>query len=160
MASYAPLFGHVDAWQWTPNLIWVDNLRIYGTPSYYVQQLFSRNRGDVVLPTRLEGNKKSVSGIKSFYAGATRDDKAGEIILKVVNATARAIPAKINLKDVSRVGAGSETVLTGSSLNDVNSFAEPKKVAPKTRAFKPGSPVFKHTFPGNSLTVLRMKARC
>ena len=37
MASYAPLFAHVDAWQWTPNLIWFDNLRSFGTPSYYVQ---------------------------------------------------------------------------------------------------------------------------
>jgi alpha-L-arabinofuranosidase len=159
MASYAPLFGHVDAWQWTPNLIWLDNLRIYGTPSYYVQQLFSRNRGDVVLPTRLEGNKKSVSGVKNLYASATRDDQAGEIILKVVNATARPITAKIVLKDVTRIGAGSETVLTGSGLNDVNSIAEPRKIAPKTRAFKPGRPVFKHTFPGNSVTVLRVKAR-
>ena len=50
MASYAPLFAHVDAWQWTPDLIWVDNLRALATPNYYVQQLFARNRGDVVLP--------------------------------------------------------------------------------------------------------------
>ncbi len=50
MASYAPLFAHVDGWQWTPDLIWVDNLRVLRTPNYYVQQLFSRNRGDVVLP--------------------------------------------------------------------------------------------------------------
>jgi alpha-L-arabinofuranosidase len=55
MASYAPLFANVDAWQWTPNLIWCDNLRVYGTPNYYVQQLFSRNRGDVVLPVDLAG---------------------------------------------------------------------------------------------------------
>jgi len=55
MASYAPLFAHMDAWQWTPNLIWCDNLHVYGTPSYYVQQLFSRNRGDVVLPVALAG---------------------------------------------------------------------------------------------------------
>ena len=55
LASYAPLFANVDAWQWTPNLIWCDNLRVYGTPNYYVQQLFSRNRGDVVLPVDLAG---------------------------------------------------------------------------------------------------------
>ena len=54
MASYAPLFGHEEGWQWRPNLIWCDNLRAYGTPSYYVQQLFSRNRGDRVLPVRLK----------------------------------------------------------------------------------------------------------
>src|SRR5262245_62091097 len=50
LASYAPLFSHVDAWQWTPNLIWCDNLRVYGTPNYYVQKLFSLNRGDFVVP--------------------------------------------------------------------------------------------------------------
>src|SRR5207237_7258804 len=45
MASYAPLFAHVDAWQWRPDLIWVDNLRAFGTPSYYVQKLFGNHRG-------------------------------------------------------------------------------------------------------------------
>lgn len=50
MASYAPLFANADAWQWTPNLIWTDSLRIKGTPNYYVQQLFSTNRGDVIIP--------------------------------------------------------------------------------------------------------------
>lgn len=159
MASYAPLFGHVDAWQWTPNLIWADNLRVYGTPNYYVQQLFSRNRGDVVLPIQLQGVKKSASDVENLYASATRDDKVGEIILKVVNATARAIPASIDLKDVKRIGAGSETILTGTSLNEVNSFADPKRVAPKTRAFKAAGPVFKHTFPRNSLSVLRLKTK-
>jgi alpha-L-arabinofuranosidase len=53
MSSYAPLLGHEEAWQWRPNLIWFDNLRVYATPSYYVQQLFSHHRGDVVLPVKL-----------------------------------------------------------------------------------------------------------
>lgn len=50
LASYAPLFANVDAWQWTPDLIWVDSLRVCPTPNYFVQQLFSLNRGDEVLP--------------------------------------------------------------------------------------------------------------
>ena len=45
MASYAPLFAHVDGWQWTPDLIWVNNLQVYGTPNYYVQKLYSTNKG-------------------------------------------------------------------------------------------------------------------
>jgi alpha-L-arabinofuranosidase len=49
MTSYAPLFAHVDGWQWTPDLIWVDNLHVYGTPNYYVQQLFSTNRETLFL---------------------------------------------------------------------------------------------------------------
>lgn len=52
MASYAPLFANVNGMQWQPDMIYYDSARaVFGTPSYYVQQLFSQNRGDVVLPT-------------------------------------------------------------------------------------------------------------
>ena len=54
MSSICAFLAHADAWQWKPDLIWFDNIRAYGTPSYYVQQLFSRNRGDVVLPVELQ----------------------------------------------------------------------------------------------------------
>ena len=49
MASYAPLFANVNFKKWNPDLINFNGSVSYGTPSYYVQQLFSRNRGDVVL---------------------------------------------------------------------------------------------------------------
>jgi alpha-L-arabinofuranosidase len=57
MSSYAPLFGHEEAWQWRPNLIWFDSLKSYATPNYYVQQLFSQNRGDVVLPAEIKDSR-------------------------------------------------------------------------------------------------------
>ena len=41
LATYAPLFAHVDAWQWNPDLIWFDNLRMMRTPNYYVHRLRS-----------------------------------------------------------------------------------------------------------------------
>ena len=50
MASYAPLFANVNYKKWNPDLINFDSSRVYGIPSYYVQQMFSENRGDVVLP--------------------------------------------------------------------------------------------------------------
>jgi alpha-L-arabinofuranosidase len=50
MASYAPLFANVNGTQWRPDLIYYNNSGSFGTPSYYVQKMFSRNRGDVVLP--------------------------------------------------------------------------------------------------------------
>ena len=50
LASYAPLFANVNGIQWHPDLIYYDNYRSFGTPSYYVQQLFGQNRGNVVLP--------------------------------------------------------------------------------------------------------------
>ena len=51
MASYAPLFANGAAWQWTPDLIWCDSLHAVPSIDYYVQQLYAKNRGDVVLPT-------------------------------------------------------------------------------------------------------------
>lgn len=51
MASYAPLFARAGFTQWEPDLIWFDATRVYGTPSYHVQQMFGANRPDVVLPT-------------------------------------------------------------------------------------------------------------
>ena len=54
MSSYAPLFVNVNNRAWNPDLIGFDSSRVYGTPSYYVQKLFSVNRGDVVLPAELE----------------------------------------------------------------------------------------------------------
>jgi alpha-L-arabinofuranosidase len=51
LACYAPLFCNVSNQDWTPNLIYFNGTQVYGTPSYYVQQMFSQNRGDAVLPT-------------------------------------------------------------------------------------------------------------
>jgi alpha-N-arabinofuranosidase len=78
MSSYAPLFGHEDAWQWRPNLIWFDNLMSYATPNYYVQQLFSRNRGDVVLPVELIDSRPprpAMGGIGLVTTGASAEFK-------------------------------------------------------------------------------------
>jgi alpha-L-arabinofuranosidase len=54
MSSYAPLFAKVGSTQWTPDLIWFDNTHVYGSPSYHVQAMYSRNRPDVLLPAKLE----------------------------------------------------------------------------------------------------------
>jgi alpha-L-arabinofuranosidase len=50
MASYAPLFVNLNHRAWNPDLINYDSSHWYGLPSYYVQQMFSENRGDVILP--------------------------------------------------------------------------------------------------------------
>lgn len=97
MSSYAPLFGHEEAWQWRPNLIWFDNLRSYATPNYYVQQLFSRNRGDVVLPVHLEDKRPA-------------EKPAGQVGLGTFETAAE-------FKDVS-VTRGSETLFSGDLAAD------------------------------------------
>ncbi len=55
MSCYAPLLVNVNrgAAQWGTNLIGYDALNSFGSPSYYAQQMFNRNRGDVVLPVEV-----------------------------------------------------------------------------------------------------------
>ena len=159
MASYAPLFANTEAWQWTPDLIWVNSLNIYETPDYYVQQLFSRNRGNVILPTKLEGIETSDSGMQNLYASATRDEQAGEIILKVVNPNSADQDVQINLAGAQNVTPeATEFVLTGSP-DDENSMEQPTHIAPAQSAIDNAAANFSCDFPPNSLTVLRIKTQ-
>jgi len=154
MASYAPLFAHVDAWQWTPDLIWFDNLRSYGTPNYYVQKLFSTNKGTRILPVLLDGSPKN--GQQSLYASASLDKPAGEVVLKVVNAAASPKEVRINLagaKTVNRLGKA--YVLTSADLKSENSLDRPIKVSPVERQLT-AAREFSYTLAPNSLTVLRI----
>ena len=159
MSSYAPLFAHEDAWQWRPNLIWCDNLRIYGTPNYYVQQAFSRNRGDVVLPVQLAGNVPAAGPEPRVYASAVRDAARCEVILKIVNATAQPVPVRVALDGLpNRPLKGTETTLT-SALAAENNFETPRQVAPESKPVRLPGATFERTFPAQSLTVLRLPAR-
>jgi alpha-L-arabinofuranosidase len=160
MASYAPLFAHVDAWQWRPDLIWADNFQVLATPNYYVQQLFSRNRGDHVLATELTDVPGSTSGGRYplFFASAAEDTTAGEIILKVVNASNSPTAAQIKIDPLTRgFRSGIERVLTGSGPEAENSFERPHSVAPAQATLSEVSNSFSHIFPANSLSVLRLR---
>jgi alpha-N-arabinofuranosidase len=158
MSSYAPLFAHVDAWQWTPNLIWFDNLRSYGTPNFYVQKLFSVNRGSRILPVQLNGSPKN--GQQNLFAGASLDDKAGEVVLKIVNAEASAREVRIKLAGAAKVGSsGKAFILAASDLKAENSLDEPAKIVPVERQVEVPSGEFVFTLAPNSLSVLRIPVK-
>jgi len=137
MASYAPLFANIDAWQWTPDLIWVNTLGVFRTPNYYVQQLYSLNHGDVVLPAKLD----AASGSKLF-ASATRDDASGEIILKVVNGDSTAASVQLSLAGMRHVTGDAKLTVLAGEPNDENSFAAPQNISPKESVLKNIRPRF------------------
>lgn len=129
MASYAPLFAHAEGWQWTPDLIWFDNLRSYGTANYYVQKLYSTNKGTHVLPITLNG--KNVTGDQDLFASTVWDDKTKTIIVKVVNTSATTQSTEINLTGSRKTnGKGTLTVLKSANDTDVNSLDQPAAIAP------------------------------
>lgn len=156
MASYAPLFAHADGWQWTPNMIWVDNLQTYGTPNYYVQKLFSLNKGTNVVS--LLQNNQPLSGQDSLYASATIDRTTNELILKLVNTSAQEQVKDIAVEGVKKLAKNAVmTVLKGAALDDVNSLSEPGKVLPKETELKlKGKKIWLSLAP-YSFTVVRLK---
>ncbi len=160
MSCYAPLFGHENRWQWTPDLIWFDNLQSYGTANYYVQQLFSLNRGDVLLPVEITGQEPPTSKQPGLYVTSSRDEKSNEIILKVVNSAPQPATSQVKIEGVRRVARrGTQIILAAEKLTDENSLAEPKKVAPVTSPLRGVGTSFEYTFPAYSVTVLRLKTR-
>jgi alpha-L-arabinofuranosidase len=129
MASYAPLFAHIEGWQWAPDLIWFNNLQSYGSPNYYVQQMYSTNKGSQVIPIVL--NNEVIAGQDSLYATACIDKPTNELIIKLVNVSANAQTKEINIEGVKKVEAtGNATILASNQLNIANSFVLPKAIAP------------------------------
>ena len=157
MSSYAPLLAKVGAIQWQPDLIWFDNTRVYGSPSYYVQELFSRNRPDIVLPVEFTAGLPTGGTQPPLYAVAGRDNRAGDIVLIVANPFGRGKSARISVRGARLAPGATATILTSESADDENSLEAPTKVAPRGEVLSVFGPDFLRTFPSSSLTVLRLK---
>ncbi|MCW3097199.1 MAG: alpha-L-arabinofuranosidase domain protein [Chthonomonadaceae bacterium] len=93
-----------------------------------------------------------------LYATASRDEKTGDVILKVVNVSGSAQSLKIDLQGVQKLAGGTALVLAGQP-SDVNTVATPEKIAPKTVRLKATESTFSHTFPPYSASVIRLKTR-
>ena len=156
MASYAPLFAHIEAWQWNPDLIWFDNLRSFGTPSYYVQKAFANNKGTNVVPILCGGT--AVAGKDSLYASSVIDQKSHELIVKVANASASAKATQIEVKGVSvNAKSASCQVMQAQNLADYNTLDTPTKVAPKPAAIKVAGSKLTLTLDGRSFYLIKVK---
>ena len=138
MATYAPLFAHVEGWQWRPDAIWFDNLRMFKSVSYYVQQMFAMNRGTNVLSltTVPTTGKKAVpvagqEGMDGLFASSVYDATTGEVIVKVVNTSKS--PQDITLNLIGMKNGGTAQTLTlhhDGSLDDENTLEQPDKICP------------------------------
>lgn len=130
MATYAPLFAHVDAWQWNPDMIWYDNLEMARTPNYYVQQLYGLNPGTHLLASYLNNNDDN-----KIYASSVWDENTNEIIIKIVNRGTETVPVTIEVDGLKKrkLSHGLQYYLQSDDLRTVNSVGESEKITPKMR---------------------------
>jgi len=156
MASYAPLFAHVDGWQWTPDLIWVDNLRTYGTPNYYVQKLYSVYKGTNVVP--FLSNNQPVAGQDGTFGTACIDKKTNELIVKFVNTSDKKQDVNFKIAGVKKLQPkGTLTVLTSDKPDQVNSIDEPMAISPKDQEVDVKNKEIKFSVKPYSFNVIRVK---
>jgi alpha-N-arabinofuranosidase len=154
MTSYAPLFAHADGWQWTPDLIWFNNLQPYATPNYYVQKLFSNNKGTDLIKISENGN--AVKGQNQLFASAVKDGKNNEVIIKIVNTDSQEKSIEINPKNIKLGSKLTKTILTASQLSSENNFqTENIKPLEENSVIKKGK--FSVQIPVNSFVVLKIK---
>jgi alpha-N-arabinofuranosidase len=156
MASYAPLFAHVTGWQWTPNLIWFDNATSYNTPNYYVQQLFSLNKGTDVVPLLQDG--KAVCGQDSCWASAVIDKTTNELVIKLVNMSGSAKSKSITL-DQSMNGIANWTCLANTNTGIMNTIRTPDQIKPETKSLPVKGKQLRFMAAPYSLNVIRVKIK-
>jgi alpha-N-arabinofuranosidase len=176
MQCYAPLLTRVEpqARQWEPDLIGYDSLTSFGSPSYYAQKMFSDHIGDAVIALTVDHVPTTAwqqtapknqpapppRQVSTLFFAATKDSAKGTLYLKAVNTAATAQAVRIDITGAPDLASdGTAITLTSASLHDVNSIAEPTKIAPVTSKISGLGSQFNYSFAPYSVTVLVLPAR-
>lgn len=160
LATYAPLLAHVDAWQWKPDMIWFDNLRVVRTPNYYVQQMYAHNVGTNVLNITSEGS--TIAGKDSLYASAVVDQISSEIIVKIVNAGDQTQTISVELDGLKKTLKGKRVEITWLNANQpeaVNTLDAPNLIVPMQSFVWAEESGFKLKARGNAFYVCRIEVK-
>lgn len=162
MATYAPLFAHVEGWQWRPDMIWFDNFRSMPTASYYVQQLYSLNKGEQTVPLKMDGKVVAGNeGQNGLFASAVKEDSTGDLIVKVANTSDTAQELDMDFKGLKKNQGYSSVVITtlhNDNPNAENTLDNQDIVKPvETTATLTNSADWNVTLPAKTFAVYRFK---
>lgn len=162
MATYAPLFAHVDAWQWRPDMIWFDNLRSMPTASYYVQQMFATNKGTNVLPLTMDGRPLTGGeGQNGLFASATLDKDANQIVVKVANTSKEDQTLNIDITGLKKGKAldGGKVLTLHADLEAENTLDNPDIVKPVESTVEAAGREFTATVGPSTFAVYRLNIK-
>ncbi|MBQ8278994.1 MAG: carbohydrate binding domain-containing protein [Roseburia sp.] len=152
LASYAPLFARVGYAQWSPDMIWFDEVTAYGTPSYYVQKLYGENMGTVTVP--MKGQEKELRANR-IYANVSMDERTDEIIIKAVNHNDYEQTLEIEGDGASFDEFAKCSYLSGKE-DDYNNIKDPNRITVKEEELLFTGAL---TLPANSFVVARLRKR-
>ncbi len=159
-ASYAPLFEREGCRDWDYNLIKFNAFESYGTPSYYVQTMYSNNYGKHIVDTTLEEYNIDTASYDmrkghqtDLYYVTSEDDYY--LYTKLVNHADYSKEITLNYPGV-KDGAEVELICLSGDAMDMNTMEEQTKVAPvSTKATLNGGSMT-YEVPAMSLTVVKV----
>lgn len=154
-ATYAPLFAHVEGWQWRPDLIWFNNLESVRSVNWYVQMLYGTNRGTNVL--NLLENGKPVEGADGLYASAVYDKDSKNYIIKVANTGDAEKDINITLNGIKKLGSGQLITLHSNDPLATNTLSEKENVVPQTTNVEAKGNTISTKIPAKTFAVYRFK---
>ena len=153
-ATYAPLFAHVEGWQWRPDLIWFDNLRSVRSVNWYVQMLYGTNKGTNTLTISEDG--KPVEGKDGLYASAVWDKPSKKYIVKMANASDTPQQVTITLKGAKALTQASVTTLHADDPRAVNTLDNPYNVVPRQTTAPVSGNTLTVTLPAKTFAVYKL----
>lgn len=154
-ATYAPLFAHVEGWQWRPDLIWFDNLKSVRSANWYVQMLYGTYKGTNVL--KLTENGTAVGGNNGLYASAVYDKANKQYIVKVGNSLDKEQIIEIKLKGAKKTTTAKQILMKADNMTDENTLEHPDKIIPITNEITTHSNVISITAPAKSFNVIVLR---
>lgn len=150
MTSYAPLIAKAGYENWNPNLIYFTNTDVTPSVDYYVQQLYGHHTGDQYIPTSVKLSNEEQKVKRRFGVSMVKDDKNGDLIIKLANLLPVEITTKIDLEDFSIEEEGRLIILQGAPQNEI--------ARPVEKKIQVGS-ALDYKVPKYSLSVIRLELR-
>ena len=127
LSSYAPLFARIGYVQWSPDLIWFDDVKAYGTPSFYVQKMFRDYTGTHTMRSEIANGEQ-----EGIFHSVSMDEKENKLYIKLVNTS----DEEHNVVLVSEADwhekmKQTDIVCMNAKPMEVNSLEQPEFIAPK-----------------------------
>ncbi|PPQ73463.1 hypothetical protein CVT24_007554 [Panaeolus cyanescens] len=161
-SAYAPSFQHINSYQWTPDIVTYDASTLVKSTSYYVQQMFSLNRGTHVLST----SPVSSPDTAPLYWVASVNNETDAVFLKVANTGINDLVANVFLDDFSCTGFMTTVSISSPLLSPIsgifnisNTLENPNQIVPVHSSFAiPSNNQFSYLFPATSVTVIALQS--
>jgi hypothetical protein len=138
---------------WDQGLLFLNPSKVWSQPPGYVMRMVSRAYQPIVVESAVEGGNGNLS------VTATRGEDGKAVVLRVVNLSANAAVARVQVPGFAPAKGGAAVEELAGALGERNTADRPTRIVPRRSEWKHGmvEGAATYTFPGHSFTVIRLE---